>query len=122
MDTFSTTPGQSQQHPDDVWYQYDLDCGHTWLGMVLPRAQYEDDENYLLCRTCRDNHRADPYARDFSVPAWRIITNVTEIDDVQLSNVLNGTNSVMPRDFLRIQPSVPKSRVRPFPYTKQYRP
>lgn len=99
-------PGEHVQH-----FQLKLACGHRVVTTVQLRQQYPTDEHYVYCPACReDQHVA------FS---WNPVTSVNEVSNASLSNVLSTTPLIMPDDILRLQPSKPPNRQRPFPYIRK---
>lgn len=120
MDTFGTTPGSSTSTSnEETWYCLTLDCSHEGYINVELKLQYPDDYHAVYCRPCREDRKHDPYARPPT--AWRYVTSVREVDNGIMPDVLGWTNVLLPRDVCRLQPSVPKHRVRPFPYVKGLR-
>ena len=88
-----------------------LDCGHPAYTDVELRMQYPTDSHLILCLPCREAKNKG----EFVPTAWRNVTSVSEHND-PLYDVLNGDEIILPNRIMRLQPSVPKSRVRPFPY------
>src|SRR5689334_24790251 len=85
-----------------------LECGHSVVTDVELRQQYPKDEHYVYCPPCRNP--------DLRVPtAWRKV-----IDNESLSDVSGKYARILPRDIMRLQPTVPRNRVRPFPYVKGF--
>lgn len=98
-------------------FSYKLDCGHTIYTEVELRNQYPTDEHFILCPSCREA-KLDDYVR---VPtAWRNVVGGQQFHD-NLHHVFRRDEIIMPDRIMRIQPSVPKHRVRPFPYVNRVR-
>lgn len=93
-------------------YLLKLACGHRALTTVLLKQQYPKDEHYIYCPTCRRNKEM------FAPSAWQQPTSVTEVvnDEQFMYDVLSRTPLVLPSEILRVQPSKPAHRQRPFPY------
>lgn len=83
-----------------------LECGHKVQTEVKLNLQYPTDVHYILCPSCRDLKGPE------RIPtAWSQVVSVNE-----MSNVPSEYAQVMPGDIMRVQPSVPRNRIRPFPY------
>lgn len=107
MDTTST---------QDEFFVITLECEHEVYTPIKLRQQYPDDEHYILCPPCRDVKKRDVYARPPT--AWQKVTKVRGVKQDALSNVREWASFILSRDILRLQPSVPRNRCRPFPYSR----
>lgn len=100
--------------PADLTHALKLACGHTAYTAVNLRLQYPDDSHFVLCPECETIKKLDVYGRPPT--AWQNVVSVREIDNGSLSDVQDWIPVVMPRSIIRMQPSVPINRCRPFPY------
>lgn len=105
-----------QRKPDPIenntWYKLKGSCGHTALTTLELRLQYPTDVHYYRCPDCNDTN----------VPtAWVNVTSVMEITDEHMSNVYSGIPRILSGDILRVQPAVPRHRIRIFPYKRRLR-
>jgi hypothetical protein len=98
----------------ETYYKLKLTCGHPCLTQVLLKQQYKTDEHYVYCPTCRET------AGEFNPTAWNNVTSVNEVPHEQVSDVLSRLTLIMPSQILRLQPSRPPNRQRPYPYVRQY--
>lgn len=99
-------------------YALTLECEHTVLTPIELRLQYPDDIHYILCPMCKDYKNKNVYGNIGT--AWQHVVGIKEmVDDELLRNVFSGDAFILPRDILRLQPSVPGNRARPFPYVPQ---
>jgi hypothetical protein len=100
-------------------YLLELSCGHKAITSVELKLQYpKTDTHVIYCPTCRHNDACDYHKR---LPtAWNEVTSYREapVDQPELLLMLKRDALVLPRDVMRLQPTVPRSRIRPFPYVK----
>lgn len=97
------------------FHRIKLDCGHLVHTTVTMSLQRTDDVHLIFCPACR-NINKNPYGRG-TESAWRYIVSDKLVTDEYMSKVLNPDAYILHRDILRLQPSVPPARNRPFPYT-----
>jgi hypothetical protein len=99
-------------------FKVSLDCGHVVFTPIVLRLQYPDDSHYILCPFCKDDKCI--YGR---VPtAWQNVTGIEELYEHEfVRNVYGESAFIVSRDILRLQPSVPSNRTRPFPYVPSRR-
>lgn len=98
------------------WYSLNLQCGHTVYTSIKLRQQYPEDKHVVFCKPCRDNKAKDLYGRPPS--AWSNVIGVKAESDDDVRNVREWAAFILSRDVMRLQPSVPRNRIRPFPYVK----
>jgi hypothetical protein len=93
-----------------------LECGNViWIPFEL-KHQYPDDYHYVLCPRCVKENR-DMYAKrgyPKTSSAWQQVVRTKTV--VRLPNVSRWDGRILPKDIIRIQPSVPRNRIHPFPY------
>lgn len=100
--------------PADLTSAVELTCSHTVYTAVTLRLQYPDDSHFILCPICVKEKEADVYGRPPS--AWQQVTSVRGIEHGSMRDVHEWIPIIMPRGIIRMQPSVPPNRCRPFPY------
>ncbi len=93
-----------EAHPT---YLLELACNHKVSTGVLLRMQYPDDQHFVRCPKCNNDHAA--------VSAWHEVTSCTEVK-YDVRQLLSEVPFVLSRHILRVQFKVPLSRCRPFPY------
>jgi hypothetical protein len=92
-----------------------LECGNViWIPIEL-NQQYPDDYHYVLCPHCIKLNR-DVYGRKGYTQgiAWKRVVRTKTV--VRMPDVSRWDARILPKDIIRIQPSVTGGRVTPFPY------
>lgn len=104
-----------------VWYVLPLKCGHTVFTPIRLRKQYPEDSHRIFCPFCREDKKNDMYARKIPTAWVELKPPIKVVTDDELRtmyDVSSGTPFILSRDILRLQPTVPRNRCRPFPYVR----